>query len=69
MSKLDVAIFDLNIALLDMGIKLEHIKIDAPLVVDGKEVSSIGGVEIKTIIYEDDATHWKLGVEEGANHE
>ena len=59
MSRLDVAIFDLNMALHEQGIKLEHIKVDV-LPRDGdKQVKSIGGVELKEVIYEDEATHWR----------
>lgn len=53
------AMSELQRALLEEGYKLEHIKIDAPMFVDGKEIQTIQGVEVKSIIYEDDATHWK----------
>lgn len=59
MSKLDVAIFDLSNALAEEGVKLEFIKIDKPISNNNKTVYSIGGIEIKTVIYEDDATAWR----------
>lgn len=47
---------ELQIMLLDKGVKLEHIKISGPLFIDGKKINSLSGVEIKEIIFEHDAT-------------
>jgi len=58
-SNLETAILRLQNTLLELGIRLEHIKVDKPLYIDGKEVATLHGIGIKSIIYEDDATHWR----------
>jgi len=61
MITVETAILDLFNALYDQGITLEHIKIDKPLQAQGGEIKTLHGIEIKTTIYEEDATHWKRG--------
>lgn len=59
LDKITCALLDLHGALREEGYNLEHIKLDSNLVDGGKTVSTIHGIEIKSVIYEDDATHWR----------
>lgn len=49
----------LELALLDKGAQLQHIKVNHALTDRGKQISTINGIAIKDVIYEDEAEYWR----------
>jgi hypothetical protein len=60
-TKLIEAVLQLKKALRHDLIDLEYIKVNRLPVIDGKEVESIAGVSLRTVIYEDEADAWRRG--------
>lgn len=46
-------------ALNEYGCTLEWIKLDNSLWLDGSQVTSLMGVNLRDVVFEDEATHWR----------
>jgi hypothetical protein len=57
-TKLETALLDLQYALLEKGVELEFIKVNAPVEIHGLELSELQGTGIKQVISERDAQVW-----------